>query len=350
MKKLSPLILIAIICLTIPVLYAEPNLSIELDPEPQFGQLWAYETYLVNMSVQDMNLSSIDFSGFTGTPTGLLFDGEIKWRGKGGYDFGTGTTGYSLNLEKLSVSETVSLDANSAFFNLTLVKDAYDYGRLPFETIEIVFGFDAYVIMNDDITGPKIASKSRTLILVDEMKTSYLEGKYLNMQDEINSVVEALGLEGFNREKYLGILEDMNNSFTLGNYVGAFDIWDDYDEDDRFDLIMGLVRASSLQFTEITRLQIIEKQLEDQLQDTENQLQEAEDRLTIAQLEYTQLENTYNALSSTYRKVNSDLEISRRNFSTAITAVFLTAIVFYFLGRRGINREEAERLNEPDIY
>jgi hypothetical protein len=181
------------------------------------------------------------------------------------------------------------------------------------------------------------------LTLVDEMKASYLEGKYLNMQDELNSVVVALGLEGFNREKYLGILEDMNNSLTLGNYVGALDIWDDYDEDDRVDMIKGLVRASSLQFTELTRLQIIEIQLEDQLL-------EIEDRLTITQLEYTQLENTYNALSSTYRKVNSDLEISRRNFSTAITAVFLTAILFYFLGRRGIRREEAERLDEPDIY
>ena len=343
MRKLSPLILLAVICLTIPVINAEPSLSIELEPEPQFGQLWAYETYLVNMSVQDMNLSSIDISGFSGTPSGILFDGEIKWRGKGGYDFGEGTTGYSLNLDKISVSETVSLDANSAFFNLTLSKDAYDYGRLPFETIEIVFGFDAYVIMSDDTTGPKIASKSRTLTLVDEMKASYLEGKYLNMQDELNSVVVALGLEGFNREKYLGILEDMNNSLTLGNYVGALDIWDDYDEDDRVDMIKGLVRASSLQFTELTRLQIIVIQLEDQLL-------EIEDRLTITQLEYTQLENTYNALSSTYRKVNSDLEISRRNFSTAITAVFLTAILFYFLGRRGIRREEAERPDEPDIY
>jgi len=111
-----------------------------------------------------------------------------------------------------------------------------------------------------------------------------------------------------------------------------------------------LVRATSLQFTELTRLQIIEKQLEDQLQETENQLQETEDRLTVAQLEYTQLENTYIALSSTYRVVNAELETSKRNFSTAITAVFLTAIVFYFLGRRGIRREEAERIDEPDIY
>jgi len=350
MRKLSPLILLAIICFTIPAIKAEPILSIELEPEPEFGQLWAYETYLVNMSVQDMNLSSIDFSGFKGTPTGILFDGEIKWRGKGGYDFGIGTTGYSLNLDRLSVSETVSLDAEPVFFNLTLSKDAYDYGRLPFETIEIVFGFDAYVIMSDDTVGPRIVSKSRTLILVDEMKASYLEGKYLNMQDEVNPVVEALGLEGFNREKYLGILDDMNNSLTLGNYVGALDIWDDYDEDDRSDMIKGLVRATSLQFTELTRLQIIEKQLEDQLQETENQLQETEDRLTVAQLEYTQLENTYIALSSTYRVVNAELETSKRNFSTAITAVFLTAIVFYFLGRRGIRREEAERIDEPDIY
>ena len=339
MRKLSPLILLAIICLTIPVINAEPNLSIELEPEPQYGQLWAYETYLVNMSVQDLNLSGIDFSGFSGTPSGIFFDGEIKWRGKGGYDFGEGTTGYSINLDKISVSETVSLDANSAFFNLTLTKDTYEYGRLPFETIEIVFGFDAYVIMSDDTTGPKIASKSRTLILVDEMKTSYLEGKYLNMQDEVNRVVNASGLEAFNRARFKQILDDMNSSLAQGNYVKALDVWDDFDEDDRVDMINALIRASNIQYTELESLHLVE-----------DELQNAETQLAIAQLEYTQLENTYNALSSTYRKVNSDLEISRRNFSTVITAVFLTAIVFYFLGRRGIRREEAERLDEPDIY
>ena len=258
----------------------------------------------------------------------------------------SGTTGYNLNLDKLSVSETVSLDDDSFFFNLTLSKDAYNFGRLPFETIEIVFDFDVYVIMSDDTTGPMIASKSRTLILIDEMKTSYLEGKYLNMQDEINSVVEASGLEAFNREKYLQLIVAMNSSLAQGNYVNAFDVWDDYDKDDRVDMVKGLVRASNIQYLELERIEL----LEEQLQEAATQLQAAEDRLSIAQLEYTQLENTYNALSSTYRKVNSDLEILRRNFSTAITAVFLTAIVFYFLGRRGIRREEAEIIDEPNIY
>lgn len=338
MRKILPIILFTIFCLMVPAAYAEPTLSFELSPEPLFDQVWAYETYQVNMSVQDLNLSSIDFSGYQGEPAGLIFQGEIQWKGKGGYDFGTGTTGYNYNLDKITVEETASID-ESAFLNITLEKDAYEYGRLPFETLQIVFKIDAYVVMSDDSLGPKIATKTRTFVLIDEMKTAYLEGKYLNMEEEINIGIEALGLRGFNREKYNGIIEAMNNSLTLGNYVEALDIWDDYDEDDRTDMISSLVRASNTQYNELEELKGIEDQLGD-----------AEIRISILELEYSQLESTYNALSGTYLKVNAELEVAKRNLTTVITAVFLTAIVFYFLGRRGIRREEAERLDEPDIY
>ena len=334
-----PIILLALFCFMVPVAIAEPTLNIELQPEPLFSQLWAYETYLVNMSVQDMNLSSIDFSSYSGVPAELLFDGSIQWKGKGGYDFGQSTTGYNYNLDKIPVNKTISIDTHSAFFNLTTEKDAYDYGMLPYETVQIILQFDAFIVMSDDSLGPKIASKSSTLTLVDEMKVSYLEGKYLNMAEEINLAIEASGLEAFNRERFGGILEDMNSSLADGNYVDALDIWDDYNDDDRVDMINSLIRASNIQFTELEGLESIE-----------DQLQETETDLTILQLEYTQLENTYNALSNTYRIVNAELDIAKRNLSTAITAVFLTGIVFYFLGRRGIKREEEERIVEPDIY
>jgi len=343
MRIILPIIILALFCFAIPPVVAESNLSIELDPEAQYGQVWAYETYLVNVSIQELNLSSIDFSEFTGNPSSIFIEGEIKWRGKGGYDFGEGTTGYNLNLDEVSVSDTVSLDGGSTFFNLTLEKDAYDYGRLPFETIEIIFTFDVYVEMSDESIGPKIASTSNSFVLVDEMKVSYLEGKYLNMQDEINTAVEGSGLRSFNRARFQKILDDMNASLVIGNYVEALDIWDDYDEDDRADMINALIRASSIQYAELST------ELEE-LQAFEGQLQEAQTDLAILELEYNQLESTYNTLSNTYLKVNTELDVAQRNLSTAITAVFLTAIVFYFLGRRGIRREEAESIVEPDIY
>ncbi len=337
MKKTVPIILFTLVSLLVPVAYAEPQLSIVLSPGPQYGQVWAYETYRINMSVQELNLSQIDLSGYTGDPSGLFFDGEVKWRGKGGYDFGGATLGYNRELEKISIDEEVLLD-ESFIFNLTLERDAYEYGMLPFETIEVTLRFDVYLVMSDDSLGPRIASKSTTFTLVDEMKVSYLEGKYIDMQDEINAAINASGLTTLNRGRYQGILDEMNSSLTLGNYVEALDIWDDYDEDDRINLIHGLISASEVQYEELSRVQ----ELEDQIDALEDQLNEAESQVHILELEYNQLENTYNTLSNTYRKVNAELDAAKRNVTTAITAVFLTAIVFFFLGRRDRKKEEVE--------
>jgi hypothetical protein len=159
------------------------------------------------------------------------------------------------------------------------------------------------------------------------------------MEEEINKSIDVFGLESLYREKYLRLLFDMNSSLSNGDYVKGLDVWDDYDENNRFELIIDLIGASDIQYDELKRLQTVEIQL-----------LETEEQLTIANIKYTQLENTYNAISNAYRKVNIDLDIAKRNLSTAITAAFLTAIVFYFLGRNSIKREDTDRLVEPDIY
>lgn len=335
MKRAVPIIIFTLVSLLVPVAYAEPQLSITFSPETQYGQVWAYETYQVNVSLQGLNFSQIDLSGYALDPSGLYFVGEVKWRGKGGYDFGGATLGYNRDLRQINIDQEVLLD-ESFIFNLMLEKDAYEFGMLPFETIEVTFGFDVYLVMSDDSLGPRIASKSSTFTLVDEMKVSYLEGKYIDMQDEINAAINASGLTTFNRQRYQGILDEMNNSLVMGNYVNALDIWDDYDEDDRIDLILGLIRASEVQYEELSRVQ----ELEDQIEALEDQMAEAETQIQILELEYEQLDNTYNTLSNTYRKVNAELDLAKRNVTTAITAVFLTAIVFFFLGRRDRKREE----------
>jgi hypothetical protein len=323
------IVIFSIFFFLIPRVGAEPILVFDLSPESQYNQLWAYQTYHVNISIHDFNISSMDMSGFTGKPTGLLFNGSLQWKGKGGYDFGGSTTGYTYILEEIPLGFSSHLEVHSVLFNITLDKDAFDYGMKPFEIVELFFKLNVYVILEDDSIGPKVTSKSLSFILVDDLKISYLEGKYSDMSMEINPVIDVPDLNSFNRKRFQQILDSMNESLGLGDYVEALDIWEDYDEDDRLDLILGLVRASNDQYNELVELENIEDQLE-----------EIETQLSLLEEEYKKLEITYTALANTYSKVNTDLESTKNNLTTSRTAIILVAILFYFLGRRGLGRED----------
>ena len=328
MKKKLPLILLSLICVFIPAAIANPSLEVALSPEPQFNQVWAYETYQVNLTLQGFNLSQIDLTGYTGTPAQLLYEGTVIWKGKGGYDFGSATTGYNFKLDDLSVEITSSFD-DSVLFNLSLENDALDYGVKPYEKVDVTLSISVYLKMSDGTKGPLLASKSHTWSMVDELKVSYLEGKCSDMSGEIASVTGASRLTSLNRDKYLGILEDMNTSLAQGNYIEAQDIWRDYDDGERTNLIVALVHASNLQSEEL-----------DQFAGLENQLAAAQSDIESLQDQYDNLEATYFALSNTYHKVNAELDAAKRNLSTAITAIFLSSILFYFIGQRGLIRKE----------
>jgi len=328
MKKLIPLAIITLAVLMMPTVKADTSLKIQLTPEPEYNQIWAYETYLVNVSLTGFNLTKVDLSEYSGSPSNIMFDGQINWKGKGGYDFGTATTGYNYNLDEIEVDLSALLDEKNASFNITLENDSFDYGMKPFESVLVTFRFDAYLVMSDDSLGPKIVSETHTYQMIDDTKVRYLEGKYSEMQDEINTVNDASGLESFNRERYQGILATMNISLTNGDYVEALDIWDDYNEDDRADMINGIINSVEKEYAEL-----------EILRDVKSQYNSLEEDFELLQSEYDQLEKTYVALANTYNKVNQELETVKGNLSTAITAVFLTAIVFYFLGRRGARRE-----------
>ena len=330
MKKLIPLAAIMLLVLFTTPVYADTSATIQLSPEPIYNQIWAYETYTVNITLTELNLTTFDLTGYTGTPANLRQDINIRWRGKGGYDFGSATTGYNYNLDEQEFTLTSSLEQRSSIFNLTLDNDALDYGMKPFESVEITIQVEVYLVMSDDSLGPRLDTISKTYQLVDETKVEYLEGKYEEMQEEINTALQASGLESFNREKYQNILNEMNNTLGLGNYVEALDIWDHYNEKDRSTMINGIISASNTEYAEL-----------ESHRDLQDQVDSLEQDLELLQLEYDQLENTYSALANTYSKVNQQLDSVKGNLSTAITAVFLSAIVFYFLGRRGA-RKEAE--------
>ena len=339
MKRVLLLTLFALMCSTTSIALGAPTTSIQLSPEPVYNQIWAYETYSVNVTLQNFNLSQVDLTGYTGTPTGLRFEGNVLWKGLGGYHFGGAATGYTYNLGNLQVSQSNPIDSKSMGFNLTLEKDALDYGINPFESVEVTIAFNVYLSMSDGSTGPKVASGSHKFDLVDEVKVDYLKGKFEDMRGEVIVVTEASGLDSLNREKYLGILDDMNASLVQGNYVEALSIWDDYDNKDRGSLMIAFVRASDVQYEELTKLESIKVQLA-----------LAEKNITRIQSDYDMLDASYTALAATYQKVNAQLDSAKRNLTTAITAVFLAAIVFYFIGRGGIKRREETPYVEPDIH
>ena len=330
MRKILKLLTLLVCVGTFQFVYAEPSLDISLEPNPNFDQVWAYETYLVNVTLSGLNLSEIDLSDYSGVPSEIRYTGLIQWRGKGGYEYGNSGTGYNYDLaialehlEQTSINQIMPLNKGNIEFNFTIEHDAYEYLMQPYDNVEIIFSFNTHLVMSDGSIGPRLGSSTQSFYLIDDFKTNFLEGKYQNMRDEIQIVIDVKGLESFNRQRYLGILHNMNNSLADGNYILALDIWDDYDTDDRTDLIFGLIRATEEQSAELQRLNSVDKQL-----------QETENRIELLQLEYEQLQQQYGALSNTYHRVNAELESAKRNLTTAITAVFLTAIVFFFLGRR----------------
>ena len=73
----------------------------------------------------------------------------------------------------------------------------------------------------------------------------------------------------------------------------------------------------------------------------ETELEGVESELQRSQIEYDLIEDKYFALLSDNAKTKVELESAKQGITTAITGIFLAAIVFFFLGRR-INKTEVE--------
>ena len=328
MKKLIPLATLFFIIFVIPSVYAEPSLDVKIIPDPEFNQLWAYETYNINITINEFNISETDYYELSENEYSFGYDTEIDVNRYGKYKYGGRSAGYTIIIPQVD-PKVVHIDSknNSITFNFTIDRDSYEYGLLPFEYLEIIISLKVELNISEN-NSDIISTKSLKFTLIDETKVEYFEGKYRDMRDEIDTVLQASGLESFNREKYENILNEMNTTLASGNYVEAIEIWEHYNEKDRSDMINGMVTASNTEFEEL-----------ESLRDLQNHVELLEQDLEILQSEYDQLENTYVALANTYNKVNQELETVKGNLSTAITAVFLTAIVFYFLGRKGARRE-----------
>ncbi|MCW4050649.1 MAG: hypothetical protein NWE89_13040 [Candidatus Bathyarchaeota archaeon] len=317
------------------------DLSLSVSPEPVYDQVMAYELYIFNLTYMNIGLNVMpdqpvdpaeEHIKYTGKLVAVL---ELTWKGHGSYDFGDASTGYNFNLEQVQMNQSLSFPLNGTeswtTFNVTLSKDAFDFGVKPYEEIEIEAEaglyyevFNTSVGALDPFKGPLITKVSRDLMLLDDTKISYVEGKFEEMAEEVSPLV-GINNADFNVSRFLGYLDAVNMSITIGDYFEALESYEDYDEKHRASLIFWLTKGTNESITKSSIIISLEIELE---------------MLTV---EFDVLENKYLSLSSTYQRRQAELEAAKQNLSTAITAVFLTAVLMFFAGRWSVSRKTYEQ-------
>jgi len=328
MRKRLVFVALVLTALTIAPIYAKPDLVLNLDPVPAYDQMWAFETYLVNITVIGLNIS--EYSGYDLSGR-VIADGIVRWRGTGQYQHGAGVTGYSYILDDEVLTLNTSIEEPSFKLNITLSQDAFLYGMKPFENVEIMLNFDVFFEVNNDTGvkfGPQLGSVSSSYIMIDDDKTDYLEDKLLEMDLEVHAATGAPGLPNFNRTKYESMLSAMNASIHSGDYLSAQDQWERWDDKDRLGMLNAFSREVESRVDELQDLEI-------ELQNLETELDEHETELELAQIEYNLLEDKYFALITNNQRTISELESTKQGLTTSITGIFLSAILFFFLGKRG---------------
>jgi hypothetical protein len=111
----------------------------------------------------------------------------------------------------------------------------------------------------------------------------------------------------------------MNQSLVIGDYTEALEQWEDWDNKGRLRM-----------FTSFTN------KVDDQSVEFEA-FKETEENLENLQTEYDFLEDKYVAIFGENHQNLAELEATKQGLTTAITGVFLSAMVFFFLGRRSNN-------------
>lgn len=314
-------VLLALLFVLSGVPFVFSDVSIDLKPDPLYDQLWAFETYLLNISEPTVNLSTMDLTGLDLTGN-LVYNVSIQWRGVGQYHHGDGVTGYSYDLSKAYFQNIEDMGLGWTSFNLTLNRDTYRLGMKPYEEVQVIFRVDVFLEVVEygaELAGPLVESNSRTLILVDEDKVDYLEDKFKEFSEDVGLVVSTPSLSDFNRSRYSTKVDEMNHSLSIGNYVDALDQWEKWDNKGR----VRMFEAFSSKVSDQSELLL--------------SLQEIEGEFERLQKEYDFLEDKYVAVFKESRQNLAELEVTEQGLTTAITGVFLSAIVFFFLGRRSSN-------------
>ena len=322
MNKLLYLMALLISSIMIPSVCGEPDLVLTVEPEPEYNQMRAFETYLINVTLTGLNVTEYSEYDLSGR---VIANGIITWRGTGQYHHGGGVTGYSIKLENETLTLNTSIEDPGFNFNLTLSRDAYHYGMWPFENVEISLSFDVFLEEENGTgveIGPRLGSVSTKYVLLDDEKMEYLEEMLDEMATEVNTATGALGLPDFNRTRYESMVSAMNASIISGNYIEAQDQWERWDDKERLRMLNSFSGHVDAQTENLEDLEGVETELE------------------RVQIEFDLIEDRYIALLTNNRNTNTELEATKQGLTTAITGIFLSAIVFFFLGRRSNNTGE----------
>ena len=174
MKKLLIFMALLMTSSMIPSVCGEPDLVLTVEPEPEYNQMWAFETYWFNVTLTGLNVTEYSEYDLTGR---VIADGIIRWRGTGQYHHGGGVTGYSYELDEKILTLNASIDDPMFIFNITLSKDAFIFGMKPFENVEISLSFDVLLEIEPDSweVFPQLGSVSSKYILLDDDKTEFME-------------------------------------------------------------------------------------------------------------------------------------------------------------------------------
>jgi hypothetical protein len=339
-----------------PVAAQVNDAQISLNPPPSFNQIIHGETYNISVifNYSEMKVEPGDpiegqpYNEYTGNLFILL---ALDWVGRGSYDFGQSTTGYTINLEHMNphieLNRTITFPNKGTqsiiWFNYAFTRDAHYFGVKPFEEVEIKITSTIYYEAENQNTGivekgPLITSTSQIFFLLDEDKKNYLNGKYQDMKEEINNLDELDDLQTFNKVRYYDILKDMNDSREKDDYFEAHEIYQRYDEKHRSKLIESLTAEIN------NSLKIIEE-----LKGLKDDLYFLEVELELCKIEYENIESKYNALSNTYQKKQAELESAKRNLTTAITVVFISSIGFFFIGQKSVRGNIFEQQKKSEV-
>ncbi len=316
--------------------YSAEGLSVDIsvEPKPIFGQITAGETYVFTVSVANDGLLLVSGQPMEEDPstlyTGYLHTAvDVEWRASGSYDFGTATSGYSTRRDDMNLTNVLEVPVNGSVvlysFNHTFVRDAFEFGVKPYETLEVTVEATVYLeVYNESLgveaarRGPLAAEASTTLKLLDDTKMEYVEGKLQDMASEVKPLEGVAGAEHLNATRFMGYLSNMNRSIEAGDYFSALKTYSKYDDKYRAQLISSLTKEASTSIEKTVALDRLEQEL------------------TFLNTSYTVLEDKYVTLSRTYQARQAELEAAKQSLSTAITAVFLASIAFFFVGRRSV--------------
>ena len=225
------------------------SMNVTVTPKPLFSQILHDQTYYFNVSLtkSENEASLLQTNNQSIYENNLIVVLIIRWVGRGSYDFGDATAGYTSNIDEVSYNTTIQYPQNNqtqyVLFNHTFERDNFILGIKPYETCEIVVNTGIYQTVNtltqnlEEKKGEKLIGWSNKFFLLDETKIRYSLGKLKDLRDEIELLENITTTRMFDPKEYLGILEEMQFHIDEENYMIALDVWKDYEDKARLNEI-----------------------------------------------------------------------------------------------------------------